>query len=107
MKRDIVIFWDLMGIFASMHGHFPTMHTVQVVFVPQGFGTRYFALVDSREIWAGEEQGEVELETIHIDQKFALRWLGSLYTVVLGFGPKTNKIVRKPVESKRYDISQD
>ncbi len=113
MRSSIVQFWNLMGSFASLQGHLPTIHTAEVIGVPESFRGRYFVpiitVVDFTENRRVTEP-EFQSETIHVDVKMALVWCDDkgpfqLSTVDLGFGPRTNKIVHKPVKTVRYEIS--
>ncbi len=83
--------------FASMHEHFPTIHTAQVVAVPSSFGDTYYSLIYE------PTTTEFEIETIHVDVGFGFQWNNDqvtvgIYTVTIGFGPRSNKIVHKPME---------
>ena len=107
-KRDVIVFWDLMGSFASMHEHFPTIHTAQVIEMPESFGVTYFAPITT--VLDPITEPEFEIEKIHVDVAFAFMWSDDqgpfqISTVVLGFGPRTNKLVHKPVVAGiRYDV---
>ncbi len=97
-KSDVCLFWNLMVGFASMHEHFPTIHTAQVEAVPSSFGDTYYSFIPD-----AAARKFADYERIHVDIGFGFQWNDDevtigISTVTIGFGPRSNKIVHKPVE---------
>ena len=89
--------------FASMHEHFPTIHTARVVEIPDSFGDTYYSPIYKPGATEFADFDIVDIEKIHVDVGFGFQWNDDqdtieIYTVTIGFGPGSNKIVHKPVE---------